>query len=92
VPRSADAWVWLEFQEYFVASDPAAFRVLPNLDIPLSVYVGVAGMPGQTASYSWQVRLAFRPWWIVLIVRVGVLEGQEGGRESKGAVELSLTS
>jgi NADPH-dependent curcumin reductase CurA len=53
--------VRLEFQEYFVASDPAAFRVLPNLDIPLSVYVGVAGMPGQTASYSWQVRLAFRP-------------------------------
>jgi NADPH-dependent curcumin reductase CurA len=41
-----------EFVEYFVGSDPTRFRVLPQANIPLSVYLGVAGMPGQTAVYS----------------------------------------
>jgi hypothetical protein len=42
--------------EYFLESDPTKFRILPDEPrIPLSVYVGVAGMPGETAVYSWKV-------------------------------------
>jgi hypothetical protein len=37
-----------EFVEYFVEHDPTKFRVLPEEPrIPLSVYVGVAGMAGR---------------------------------------------
>jgi hypothetical protein len=47
----------LGFVEYFVESDPTKYRVLPEEpQIPLSVYVGVAGMPSETAVYSWKVR------------------------------------
>jgi hypothetical protein len=46
----------LGFVEYFVERDSTKFRVLPEEPrIPLSVYVGVAGMPGETAVYSWKV-------------------------------------
>jgi NADPH-dependent curcumin reductase CurA len=50
------AWCLLsEFAEYFVESDPSKVRVLPKTDIPVSAFLGVAGMPGQTAVYSWKV-------------------------------------
>ncbi|KZT23265.1 NAD-P-binding protein [Neolentinus lepideus HHB14362 ss-1] len=43
------------FQEYFVDTDPKKYRVLENKEgLPWSVYVGAAGMPGQTAWYAWQ--------------------------------------
>jgi NADPH-dependent curcumin reductase CurA len=45
----------IEFVEYFIQSDPSKVRVLPKADIPVSAFVGVAGMPGQTAVYSWKV-------------------------------------
>ncbi|EPQ52506.1 NAD P-binding protein [Gloeophyllum trabeum ATCC 11539] len=43
------------FQEYFVETDPKKYRVLENKEkLPWSVYVGAAGMPGQTAYYAWK--------------------------------------
>lgn len=43
------------FQHYFVANDADAFRVVKNeVKLPLSVYVGVCGMPGQTAYHGWK--------------------------------------
>jgi hypothetical protein len=44
-----------DFVEYSVQNDPSKFRVLPELGIPWSVYVGAAGMPGETALYAWKV-------------------------------------
>ncbi|TFY56027.1 hypothetical protein EVJ58_g7883 [Rhodofomes roseus] len=49
----------LPFQEYVVLSDPAElgrdiFRVLENKEgLPWSAYLGVCGMPGQTAHHAW---------------------------------------
>ncbi|KAH7885191.1 alcohol dehydrogenase [Phlebopus sp. FC_14] len=43
------------FEEYFVQSKPEAFRKLPHdSNIPLSAYLGTAGMPGQTAYVGWK--------------------------------------
>lgn len=43
------------FQEYFVANDASAFTVLENKEnLPWSTYVGVCGMPGQTAHHAWR--------------------------------------
>ncbi|EED79661.1 predicted protein [Postia placenta Mad-698-R] len=43
------------FQEYFVATDTSLFQVLENKqNLPWSVYVGVCGMPGQTAHHGWR--------------------------------------
>ncbi|KDQ64391.1 hypothetical protein JAAARDRAFT_28018 [Jaapia argillacea MUCL 33604] len=43
------------FEEYLIRNDPAPFRVLKNEQkLPWSVYVGAAGMPGQTAYYAWK--------------------------------------
>ncbi|KZT03632.1 NAD(P)-binding protein [Laetiporus sulphureus 93-53] len=43
------------FQEYLVAKDAKAFSVLENKEkLPWSVYVGVLGMPGQTAHHGWK--------------------------------------
>ncbi|CCM01058.1 uncharacterized protein FIBRA_03106 [Fibroporia radiculosa] len=43
------------FQEYFVSKDPGPFRVLDNKEhLPWSTYVGVCGMPGQTAHHGWR--------------------------------------
>lgn len=43
------------FQEYFVATDASLFQVLENKEnLPWSVYVGVCGMPGQTAHHGWR--------------------------------------
>ncbi|EMD32975.1 hypothetical protein CERSUDRAFT_118403 [Gelatoporia subvermispora B] len=45
----------LPFQEYFVAQDAQQFRLLENKEgLPWSAYVGVCGMPGQTAYYAWK--------------------------------------
>ncbi|KZV91805.1 alcohol dehydrogenase [Exidia glandulosa HHB12029] len=44
-----------DFAEYIVISEPSHWRVLPeNSNVPWSVYVGVAGMPGKTAVYGWK--------------------------------------
>jgi NADPH-dependent curcumin reductase CurA len=48
------------FVEYSIQSDPSKFRVLPELGIPWSVYVGAAGMPGETALYAWKVTTTLR--------------------------------
>ncbi|EJF64325.1 NAD(P)-binding protein [Dichomitus squalens] len=43
------------FQQYDVITDVKSFRVLENKEgLPWSVYLGVAGMPGETAWYAWQ--------------------------------------
>ncbi|GJE91708.1 NADP-dependent oxidoreductase [Phanerochaete sordida] len=43
------------FSEYFVQEKFDGFRVLENKEgLPWSVYVGVAGMPGQTAFLAWK--------------------------------------
>ncbi|OCH96220.1 NAD-P-binding protein [Obba rivulosa] len=43
------------FQEYVVAQDPKGYKLLENKEgLPWSVYVGVCGMPGQTAYYAWK--------------------------------------
>ncbi|TFK49753.1 alcohol dehydrogenase [Heliocybe sulcata] len=43
------------FQEYFVDTDAGKYRIIENKEgIPWSVYVGAAGMPGQTAYYAWK--------------------------------------
>ncbi|EMD34313.1 hypothetical protein CERSUDRAFT_117192 [Gelatoporia subvermispora B] len=45
----------LLFQEYNVVKDLAEFRLLENKEgLPWTVYVGVCGMPGQTAYYAWK--------------------------------------
>ncbi|EIM83940.1 alcohol dehydrogenase [Stereum hirsutum FP-91666 SS1] len=45
----------LPFQEYFISTEKGELTVLKNeAGIPLSAYVGVAGMPGQTAYIGWQ--------------------------------------
>ncbi|OCH96221.1 NAD-P-binding protein [Obba rivulosa] len=45
----------LPFQEYFIAQNPKEYRLLENKEgLPWSVYVGVCGMPGQTAYYAWK--------------------------------------
>ncbi|CDO77399.1 hypothetical protein BN946_scf184857.g5 [Trametes cinnabarina] len=43
-----------EFKHYVIASDPSQFRVLKDEGLPWSAYVGVAGMPGETAVYAWK--------------------------------------
>jgi hypothetical protein len=44
--------------EYFVASDPTQFRVLPEEPkVPLSVYVGALGLAGESAVYAWKASL-----------------------------------
>lgn len=48
---------WLDFAHYQIVGAEALkmTRVLPEgTGIPWSVYVGVAGMPGQTAYYGWK--------------------------------------
>ncbi|OCH84743.1 NAD-P-binding protein [Obba rivulosa] len=45
----------LPFQEYFVAQDPKRYKLLENKEgLSWSVYIGVCGMPGQTAYYGWK--------------------------------------
>ncbi|KAI0788267.1 NAD(P)-binding protein [Fomes fomentarius] len=42
------------FQKYFVVPDAKNMQVIDNRDnLPWSVYVGVCGMPGQTAHHGW---------------------------------------
>ncbi|KAI0634325.1 NAD-P-binding protein [Trametes polyzona] len=44
-----------KFKKYFVANDAKQYKVLENKEgLPWSVYVGVCGMPGETADYAWQ--------------------------------------
>ncbi|PIL28118.1 hypothetical protein GSI_09769 [Ganoderma sinense ZZ0214-1] len=56
--RKGDHVVGLEgqfpFQEYAIVHDFSTVRVVENTEnIPWSVYVGVLGMPGETAFYGW---------------------------------------
>ncbi|KAI0072843.1 NAD(P)-binding protein [Panus rudis PR-1116 ss-1] len=45
----------LPFQQYIVLPDLKGFRILENKEkLPWSAYVGIAGMPGQTAYYAWK--------------------------------------
>lgn len=67
-----------DFVEYFVAKDLSQFKVLPEADIPYSCYVGVAGMPGETASYSWQVMMYSAGQCFDTDHHAGVFEGEEG--------------
>ncbi|KAI0056019.1 alcohol dehydrogenase [Artomyces pyxidatus] len=42
-------------EQYWVGTDPSQFSVVKNdLNLPWSVYVGVMGMPGQTAYVGWR--------------------------------------
>jgi len=46
---------FVPFQEYFIAKNAGAFRVLKNEEkLPWSVYIGVCGMPGKTAHHGWK--------------------------------------
>jgi len=43
------------FQQYVVVKDTSSLRVLKNEEkLPWSLYVGVCGMPGQTAYHAWK--------------------------------------
>ena len=43
------------FQKYAVLKNAKMFRVLENKEnLPWSAYVGILGMPGQTAYYAWK--------------------------------------
>ncbi|KIK63107.1 hypothetical protein GYMLUDRAFT_41420 [Collybiopsis luxurians FD-317 M1] len=46
----------LLYAEYFVPKDVSYLQVLvrPEPSLPWSVYIGAAGMPGQTAYYGWK--------------------------------------
>ncbi|OSD00542.1 NAD-P-binding protein [Trametes coccinea BRFM310] len=43
-----------DFKHYVIEHDPSKFRVLKDEGLPWSAYVGVAGMPGETAVYAWK--------------------------------------
>ncbi|KAI0649633.1 NAD-P-binding protein [Trametes meyenii] len=44
-----------KFQHYVIEHDHTQFRVIENEEnLPWSVYVGVCGMPGETASHAWR--------------------------------------
>ncbi|KAI0772918.1 NAD-P-binding protein [Trametes elegans] len=44
-----------KFQHYVIENDPKQFRVIENKEgLPWSAYVGVVGMPGETAAYAWK--------------------------------------
>ncbi|KAI0672048.1 NAD-P-binding protein [Trametes maxima] len=44
-----------KFQHYVIEHDHTQFRVIDNEEnLPWSVYVGVCGMPGETASHAWR--------------------------------------
>ncbi|TBU55126.1 NAD(P)-binding protein [Dichomitus squalens] len=58
------------FQEYVVLSDPskARTRVLENKEsLPWTVYLGVCGMPGQTAHHGWYEFSHFKKGDIVFV-------------------------
>ncbi|KAH9854530.1 NAD-P-binding protein [Lenzites betulinus] len=43
------------FQQYFIAAEPTHYKVIENKEgLPWSVYLGVCGMPGETADYAWK--------------------------------------
>lgn len=46
----------LDFAEYFIPKDITKLKVIvrPESTLPYSVYVGAAGMPGQTSYYGWK--------------------------------------
>ncbi|OSD00543.1 NAD-P-binding protein [Trametes coccinea BRFM310] len=43
-----------KFQHYVIENDPSRFKVLKEEGLPWSAYVGIAGMPGETAVYAWK--------------------------------------
>ncbi|KAI0332231.1 NAD-P-binding protein [Cubamyces sp. BRFM 1775] len=44
-----------KFQHYVIEKEPSQFKVIENKEgLPWSVYVGVCGMPGETADYAWK--------------------------------------
>lgn len=58
---------YFPFQEYFLSKDAAIRMTLPNEKLPWSVYVGVCGMPGQTAYYGWKEHAKPNPGDVVFI-------------------------
>ncbi len=46
----------LDFQEYSIIPDPSrvGVRVIAKTTLPWSVYVGAAGMPGETAYFGYK--------------------------------------
>ncbi|KAJ4494988.1 alcohol dehydrogenase [Lentinula edodes] len=46
----------LDFEEYSIPKDTSKLEVIvrPEPSLPYSVYVGAAGMPGQTSYYGWK--------------------------------------
>ncbi|KAF9056714.1 NAD-P-binding protein [Rhodocollybia butyracea] len=46
----------LDFSEYSIPKDTSQLRVIvrPEPTLPFSVYLGAAGMPGQTSYYGWK--------------------------------------
>ncbi|KAJ8474584.1 hypothetical protein ONZ45_g15904 [Pleurotus djamor] len=58
----------LPFQEYSVFSEIDQLRLLQNKEgIPWSLYVGIAGMPGQTAYLGWKAFAKPRPGETVFV-------------------------
>ncbi|KAI0649878.1 NAD-P-binding protein [Trametes meyenii] len=44
-----------KFQHYVIENNSQQYRVIENKEgLPWSVYVGVCGMPGETADYAWK--------------------------------------
>ncbi|CAL1711894.1 unnamed protein product [Somion occarium] len=55
VIRSENPSVKPAFQTYTILKDLTGLRILENKEgLPWSAYVGIAGMPGQTAYYAWK--------------------------------------
>ncbi|KAF5377333.1 hypothetical protein D9757_008008 [Collybiopsis confluens] len=46
----------IDFAEYYIPKDVSQLKVIvrPEPSLPFSVYLGAAGMPGQTAYYGWK--------------------------------------
>jgi len=46
---------WLNFENYCISDNPKGFLKIDNKEkLPWTVYLGVLGMPGKTASFAWQ--------------------------------------
>ena len=58
----------LAFVQYFILPSLDGFRVLENKEgLPWSVYLGVAGMPGQTAWAAWKEYARVQPGDVVFV-------------------------
>ncbi|KAI0706447.1 NAD(P)-binding protein [Earliella scabrosa] len=58
----------LPFQRYAVVTNTKQLRVVENKEkLPWSLYVGVCGMPGQTAHHAWQEFAHSKPGDVVFV-------------------------